>query len=153
DLRKFYVFFSGSTHRCTILLTNVKVAVSDFQKKPRWSAHYEAVKSVFKKTVDAIEELCDAPETIETRGAAQTLLPEMRDFSFSCYWNNVLKEVNHVQKYLQILGISFEKFFIKMRDLKVFLKYKRNDLVEEALQFAKDACEEMGIPVVKSRDV
>ncbi|GBL80616.1 hypothetical protein AVEN_225293-1 [Araneus ventricosus] len=36
-----------------------------------------------------------------------------------------------------------------MGSLKVFLNVKRNDLVEEALQFAKDACEEMGIPVVK----
>ncbi|GBN84861.1 hypothetical protein AVEN_188762-1 [Araneus ventricosus] len=40
-----------------------------------------------------------------------------------------------------------------MRSLKVFLKVKRNDLVEEALQFAKDTCEEMGIPVVKRRTV
>ncbi|GBL98213.1 hypothetical protein AVEN_268296-1 [Araneus ventricosus] len=76
----------------------------------------------------------------------------MCDFAFLCFlclWNNVFKEVNHVQKYLQILGISFEKSVIKMRSLKVFLKDKRNDLVEEALQFAKDTCEEMGIPAVK----
>ncbi|GBM41176.1 hypothetical protein AVEN_35748-1 [Araneus ventricosus] len=99
---------------------------------------------------------CDASETIETRGAAKNVLPEMCDFSFLCslcLWNNVLKEVNHVRKYLQILGISFEKSVIKMRSVKVFLKDKRNDIIEEALQFAKDACEEMGIPVIKKRTV
>ncbi|GBO32914.1 hypothetical protein AVEN_1493-1 [Araneus ventricosus] len=40
-----------------------------------------------------------------------------------------------------------------MRSLKVFLKDKRYDIVEEELQFAKHTCEEMGIPVVKRRTV
>ncbi|GBL54996.1 hypothetical protein AVEN_13266-1 [Araneus ventricosus] len=40
-----------------------------------------------------------------------------------------------------------------MRSLEVFLKDKRYDIVEEALQFAKHTCEEMGIPVVKRRTV
>ncbi|GBM20097.1 hypothetical protein AVEN_268417-1 [Araneus ventricosus] len=38
-----------------------------------------------------------------------------------------------------------------MRSLKVFLKDKINDLVDEALQFAKDTCEEMGIPVIRKK--
>ncbi|GBL77120.1 hypothetical protein AVEN_12758-1 [Araneus ventricosus] len=59
------------------------------------------------------------------------------------------KSIMHDQKYLQNLGISFEKSIIKIRSLKVFLKDKRNGLVEGALQFAKDTCEETGIPVVK----
>ncbi|GBN52526.1 hypothetical protein AVEN_244582-1 [Araneus ventricosus] len=117
----------------------------------------EVVKPVFKcfKKI-AVEELCDSSETIATRGAVQTLLPATCDFSFLCFlclWNKVLKEVNHVQKFFQILGISFEKSVIKMRNLKVFLKDKRNDLVEEVLQFAKDTCDEMDIPVVKIRTI
>ncbi|GBN17135.1 hypothetical protein AVEN_248761-1 [Araneus ventricosus] len=36
--------------------------------------------------------------------------------------------------------------------LKVFLKDKRNDLVEEALQFAKDTYEDLGIPAVKKKN-
>ncbi|GBM28683.1 hypothetical protein AVEN_116700-1 [Araneus ventricosus] len=82
-LESLYVFFSGSTQRWTIFLTNVKVTVKRLSKK-RWSAHYEVVKPVFKylkKTVDAVEELYDASETIGTREAAQTLLPAC-DFSF-----------------------------------------------------------------------
>ncbi|GBL77752.1 hypothetical protein AVEN_152965-1 [Araneus ventricosus] len=88
------------------------------------------------------------------RRTAQTLLYAMCDFSFLCFlclWNNVLKEVNHVQKYLQILGISFEKMVIKIRSIKVFLNDKRNDLVEEAMQLATDTCKETGVPVVKIR--
>ncbi|GBN62638.1 hypothetical protein AVEN_257089-1 [Araneus ventricosus] len=101
---------------------------------------------------DAIEELYDALETIETRRTAQTLFSAMCDFSFLCFfclWNNVLKEVNHAQKYLHILGISFEDSVIKLRSLNVFLKDKRYELIEDALQFAKDTCEEMDIPAVK----
>ncbi|GBL91995.1 hypothetical protein AVEN_102561-1 [Araneus ventricosus] len=77
----------------------------------------------------------------------------MCDFSFLCLWNHVLKEVNHVRQCLQILGISSEKSVIKMRSLKVFLKDKRNYRVEEALIFAEETCEEIGIPVVKRRTV
>ncbi|GBL78210.1 hypothetical protein AVEN_164120-1 [Araneus ventricosus] len=40
-----------------------------------------------------------------------------------------------------------------MKSLTIFLKDKRNDLAEAALQILKDICEEMGIPVVKSRTV
>ncbi|GIY61548.1 hypothetical protein CDAR_3131 [Caerostris darwini] len=36
-----------------------------------------------------------------------------------------------------------------MRSLKIILKNKRHELEKEALQFAKDACEKMGLPVVK----
>ncbi|GIY43273.1 uncharacterized protein CDAR_257671 [Caerostris darwini] len=70
---------------------------------------------------------------------------------FLCLWNNASKEIDHVQKYLQILRISFEKSVIKMRKVKVFLMYKRKDLVEEVLQFAQDPCEEMHVPIVKGR--
>ncbi|GBN40457.1 hypothetical protein AVEN_88048-1 [Araneus ventricosus] len=103
-LENLYVFFSGSTYRWTILLTNVEVRGKRLSET-RWNAHCEAVKPLFKcfkKISNAIEELFGASETIETRGTAQTLLPSMCDFSFLCFlclWNNVLKEVNHVQKY------------------------------------------------------
>ncbi|GBM78458.1 hypothetical protein AVEN_119223-1 [Araneus ventricosus] len=106
----------------------------------------------FKKILHGTEELCNASETIEIRGGAQTVLHAMCDFSFLCLlclWNNVLKEVNHVQKCLKILGINFEKSVKEASRSPVFLKDKRNDLVEEAMQFAKDTCKEMGIPVVK----
>ncbi|GBM06882.1 hypothetical protein AVEN_147825-1 [Araneus ventricosus] len=122
----------------------LKLQSSDFQKQD--GVLTTKLFKCFKKILDTIEELCDASEMIETRGAAQTLLPAMCDslsLYFLCLWNNVLKEVNHVQKYLQILGISFEKSVIKMRSLKVLLKDKRDDLIEEALQFTKDTCEEM----------
>ncbi|GBM58695.1 hypothetical protein AVEN_256469-1 [Araneus ventricosus] len=101
-----------STYRWTIPLTNVEVAVKRLSET-RWSAHYETNKPTFKcfkKIVDAIKELCDASETIDVLRATQTLLPAMSDFSLLCFlrlWYNVFKEVNHVQKYLHILGINF----------------------------------------------
>ena len=45
------------------------------------------------------------------------------------------------------------KSVIKMRSLKGFLKDKRNDLIEEALQFTKGVCEEMDIPLIKRETV
>ena len=90
--------------------------------------------------IDAIEKLCDASETIETRETAQTLLPAVCDFSFLYFlflWNNGLEEVNHNQKYLQTREFSFKKSVIKMRSLNNVLKYRRNNLVKEAFHFAK----------------
>ncbi|GBM30285.1 hypothetical protein AVEN_52690-1 [Araneus ventricosus] len=78
-LESLYVFSSGSMHRWLVLLTNVEFTVKRLLET-RWSAHYEAVKPVFKKIVGAIEKLCDASETFKTRGADQTLLPVMCDF-------------------------------------------------------------------------
>lgn len=50
----------------------------------------------------------------------------------------MLEEVNHTQKYLQLEGINLEKCVVKMNDLKLFLNDKRRDIVEGALQFAKN---------------
>ncbi|KAJ8874098.1 hypothetical protein PR048_024939 [Dryococelus australis] len=157
-LGSLYCFFSVSTYRWTILVTNVGVTVKRLSDTI-WSAHYEAVKPVhvsFKEIVNAIEELCDPAGTVKTRGAAQTLLPVVCDFSFSYFlyfWNNVLEAVNHTQKYLQNVGISLEKCAIKMRSLKNFLKDKINESLKQALQFATNIWEEMDIPLVKRRTV
>ncbi|KAJ8896795.1 hypothetical protein PR048_002140 [Dryococelus australis] len=141
-----------------ILVTNIGVTVKRLSDT-RWSAHYEAVKAVhtyFKKIVDVIEELCDPVETVETRVAAQTLLPAVCDFSFLCFlylWGNVLEEVNNTQKYLHNVGISFEKYVIKMRSLKTFLKDKRNEIEKLTLQFATNTCKERDILLVKRRTI
>ncbi len=72
------------------------------------------------------------------------------DFSFLCYlslWDEVLEEVNHTQKFLQISGISFEKSVNKFRCLKLYLQDDRKKIVENAIQYATDICDEMNIPI------
>jgi hypothetical protein len=106
----------------------------------------------FKKIVNTIEKLFDCSDTLYTRGAAETLLTLMWDFSFLCFlrlWNCVLEEVNHTQKYLQIVEISFEKGLIKMRSLKAFLNDNTDGFVEKAMEFVKAICDEMDIPLAK----
>ncbi|GBM49185.1 hypothetical protein AVEN_103800-1 [Araneus ventricosus] len=46
-LESLHMFFSGSTHRWTILPTNVEVTLKRLSET-RWSAQYEAVKPEFK---------------------------------------------------------------------------------------------------------
>ena len=67
--------FFCSTNRWNVLVANVEATVKRLAET-RWSAHYEAVKPVFKcfkKIFDIIENLCDSSETLDTRGAAQNL--------------------------------------------------------------------------------
>lgn len=157
-LESVYSFFSASTRRWEILMQHVGISVKRLSET-RWSAHHEAIKPVmgnFEKLIEAVEELCQPDETVETRGAAHILLPAISDFSFLCYlslWGQVLEEVNHTQKYLQLEGINLEKCVVKMNDLKLFLKDKRRDIVEGALQFAKNMCQKLDIPTEKRRRV
>ena len=54
----------------------------------RWSAHHAAVKPVkgeFDECVMAIEALRNSCENLVRRGALQSLLPAVCDFTFLCY--------------------------------------------------------------------
>ncbi|KAJ8883046.1 hypothetical protein PR048_014885 [Dryococelus australis] len=91
DLPSRFCEFSRTSW--TIFVTNAGVTAKRLSDK-RWSAHYEGVKAEyanFKKIVDAREELRDPTETVETRGAVQTLLPVARDRSVAAY---LLKKAN-----------------------------------------------------------
>ena len=106
-----------------------------------------AVKPVlqdFDKLIEAIEVLCEPEETLDTRGAAEILLPAVCNFTFICYlsmWSQVLEQVNHAQKYLQISGISLEKSIVHLKSLKLYLRNDRNDIVGNALNFATTKCD------------
>lgn len=153
-MEMIYTFFSGSTHRWDILLKHVNVTVKRLSET-RWSSHHDAIKPVkkhLKEITEALDELCDPSENLDTRGSAEVTLNAMSDFSFMCYlhlWNEVLQEVNHTQKYLQIEGISFEKCVIKLRSLKLFLVQERSNIVKRAIAYATTICEEMGISIEK----
>ena len=78
--------------------------------------------------MEAIEELSNAEDNIETRGSVQVLLNAVCDFSFLWFlslWSDILDEVNHTQKRLEIKGIRFEKCVIKMQSLKLYFKDER----------------------------
>ena len=84
-------------------MKHVKVALKRLVEI-RWSAHYNAVKPVsenYDSYIEATEALCDPTENVETRGAAQTLLPPVFTYSL-CYlyfWAD--KEVDQTTQYLQ----------------------------------------------------
>ena len=151
-LESVYTFFAASTHFWDVLKKHVMISVKRLVET-RWSAYHEAVnpiKVAFTELVEAIVELSSPEENTETRGSAQELLNAVCDFLFLCFlslWSDVLDEVNHTQKYLQIKGISFEKCVIKMQSLKLYFNDKRNTIVDNAITFATKMCEKIDIPV------
>ena len=108
----------------------------------RWSAHHDAVNPVdkqFDKFVEAIKALCDPKENLKTRGDAEILLPSLLNFTFLCYlylWSDILAEVNHTQKYLQIKGLPLDKVVTKLEALRIYLLEECNNLVEKSIQKA-----------------
>ncbi|XP_053569321.1 LOW QUALITY PROTEIN: zinc finger MYM-type protein 1-like [Bombina bombina] len=151
-LQTMFSFFSASTHRWDVLIDHTGMSVKRLSTT-RWSAHHAAVKPVkekFDKFVEAIGDLCDPDENLETRGAAQVLLNALSDFTFLCYlyfWSDVLQEVNDAQQYLQTKGLSLDKVVTKLETLRLFLYEERIRLVENAIEQALLKSEEYGIAV------
>lgn len=154
-VERVYTFFSSSTHRWEILMKSVGVSVKRLVET-RWSAHHDAVKSLknnFETLVSTLEDMCDprsSRENVDTREAASTLLPALCDFSFLCYlsfWCEILEEVNETQKYIQTSGLSLEKCVIKIKALKIFLQTQRIQIVERAISYATEKCEDLDISV------
>lgn len=143
-------FFSTSTSRWEVLLNHSKASVKRLSTT-RWSAHYGAVKVLaenFDGIISAIEELCDQDVNLETRGAAQNLMPAVCNFSFLCFlffWNDVLREVNNAQIALQSKGLCVDEIIIKLEALRLFIGEKRLHLAEEAIDFAVQKSEKYNI--------
>ena len=89
----------------------------------RWSAHYESVKALhlgIDGIVNALEELCDQNENVDTRGQAHDVSDAFQHVSFLSYlhfWKEVLRESNDAQKYLQQKDFPLEKCAQKMKHL------------------------------------
>ncbi|XP_054714780.1 zinc finger MYM-type protein 1-like [Uloborus diversus] len=151
-MESIYRVFSTSTHRWDVLLETVGLTVKRLSDT-RWSSHFDAVKPVFQRFenfVEALEKLCDRSENLDTRGAAEVLITNICNFNFLCFlhlWYHVLSEVNQVQKYLQIEGITLEKSITKLKSLKTFFKEARIELASNALQFATSTCVELNIDI------
>ena len=73
----------------------------------RWSAHRAAVNALhtgFDEIMDALEELCNPSENLNTRGDAHGILEAIQSFtffSFLCFWKVILRESHDAQTYLQ----------------------------------------------------
>ncbi|CAG4958452.1 unnamed protein product [Colias eurytheme] len=57
------------------------------------------------------------------------------------------QEVNQTQKYIQTSGLSLEKCVIKIKALKIFLQTQRIQIVERAISYATEKCEDLDISV------
>ncbi|KAM9311655.1 zinc finger MYM-type protein 1-like [Gastrophryne carolinensis] len=151
-LQAMFSFFAASTHRWDVLIERTGVSVKRLSTT-RWSAHHAAVKPVkdkFDMFVSALETLCEPCENMDTRGAAQGLLPAVCDFTFLCYlhfWSDVLREVDDAQQYLQTKGLSLDKVVTKLESLRLFLCEERSHLVDTAIQQALLKADEYGIAV------
>nr|XP_047132432.1 zinc finger MYM-type protein 1-like [Hydra vulgaris] len=80
-----YLFFAASTHRWEVLIKHTNISVKRLSTT-RWSAHYNAVKPLqvnFEKFIEAIEALCSTNENLDTRGAAESLLPAVCQYFYA----------------------------------------------------------------------
>ncbi|XP_063242660.1 zinc finger MYM-type protein 1-like [Bacillus rossius redtenbacheri] len=149
-LEKLFAFFSASTVRCNALVAITGQAVKRVTET-RWSARHVAVKMLknkFEVVLEVLEQLTDLSETSKTRSVASLLLTAMQSFNFLTFlgfWAAVLPEVDDAQIYLQQRGLSVDKCAQKLCALKTLLVESRDRFVQEAIDFAKNLCEKLGI--------
>ena len=122
----------------------------------RWSAYRNGIKATRDKInqlVDLVEEMRDdTTMTLDTRSGARNLLPALCDFTFLAFldlWNSILEETDQAQKYIQTPGLTLNRSLIKLRALETFLSTGRSALIEKAVSFATQKCEELGIETEK----
>ncbi len=60
-------------------------------------------------------------------------------------WCDILKEVDLTQKYLQTEGIILERCNGVINSLILFFRDQRNEIIEKAVGYASQQCEEMRI--------
>lgn len=78
------------------------------------------VAELFEKFVAAVEALCYPQENLDTRGAAQGLLPAICNFIFLYYlyfWCDILWEVQLAQQYLLTKDLTLDKVVKKLEAL------------------------------------
>ena len=123
----------------------------------RWSAHYKAEKALqhyFLDVVNALNELCDQNENIDTRGQARGILETIQQFSFVSFlqfWMKVLRESYDTQKYLQQRGLSQDNCSHKMNAFIAFLVNHRDGLVKQSIETAIKIYKKQEIPIEERR--
>ena len=151
-----YAFFAASPYRWGVLLKHAPITLKRVIDT-RWSAHRAAVNALhtgFDEIMDALEELCNPSENLNTRGDAHGILEAIQSFtffSFLCFWKVILRESHDAQTYLQQKGLLLEQFSNKMKAYVHFLVEERDNLVKDSVEVAIKKCTELEIPIEDRR--
>jgi hypothetical protein len=150
-VERVYTFFSSSTHRWNVLMSDLPKTVKRVVDT-RWSARkdVEVIHSHFDKVIDALESLTEPAENADTREDANIILTSLSNFTFLCFlelWGRILPELDHAQKYLQIRGLSLERAVVKVQALQMFLDGERDQLVAESIADATTRYQQLEIEI------
>ena len=155
-LERLYAFFAASPYRWGVLLKHAPITLKR-AIDTRWSSHRAAVNALhigFDEIMDALEELCNPSENLNTRGDAHGILEAIQSFtsfSFLCFWKVILRESHDAQTYLQQKGLLLEQFSNKMKAFVHFLVEERDNLVKDSVKAAIKKCTELEIPIEDRR--
>ena len=109
----------------------------------RWNARYEAVcavKTGYQRVIQALNSLTSASGNLQTRGDAHIILLTIENFSFMShffYWEEIMGQINLIQKKLQEPGIGLDVRVIHIDAIKIFFNRNRDRLVSESVNQSK----------------
>lgn len=149
-IERLYAFFAKSTHRWNILTSVTGRSVKRLVET-RWCARGDAVNVVkqhYASILHVAEQLTGEELNASTRSDAGVLLNALQSFPFLCFlglWEAVLKEINDTQVYLQRKEINITECDFKLYALQQYLLENRDQLICNAITYAKKICDEVGI--------
>ena len=155
-IERLYTFLSSFKHRWEVLSSHLKVMMTGLVTTC-WNARYEAIRAVktrFPRVIQAFDSLISASENLQTREDAQIILLSVQKFSFMShffYWEEIMGQINLIQKKLQEPGIGLDVYVTHMDVTKIFFNRNKDGVVSESVYQSKTKCEEMEIPVEKRK--
>lgn len=151
-LQNLYTFFSASTRRWEILLSNLKVGAKVPKRidVTRWSARHDALMSLcgswknYLNTLTAIEETTSEKPTVRAEAAGIKGRLNRFECAFMCvFWEAILERFHKTNKILQSVDIdtgdvtalylSLINFVKSLRNSDIFVSYigKAKDIMDE----------------------
>ena len=123
----------------------------------RWCARGDAVKAVKTHFVElrrVLEKLVENGENVNTRAQAATLhqaVSTLPFLSFLGMWSQVLPEINEAHLYLQTAGLNVHQSELRIGSLKLWLERHRDRIMDEAMTYSRDICQDLEIEPPPSR--
>lgn len=133
-VQEIYVFFSASTSRWDVMLTQIPTLTIKPLSNTRWESRVDALKTLrfnMEKIYDALFFIFSTDKyDNDTKNTASSLMSKIKNFKFICsvvIWCNILSKINIVSKSLQKSDIIISEAIKMIDQAKKDLRTSRTD--------------------------
>ena len=108
----------------------------------------KSLKKNFRQVLDVLEQILAGDSDDAARCQSSPLVQAMQSSAFLSYlgmWFSILAEINDTQSFLQTNGLNLDHCVLKISSLKSRLEADRDSIVDEALRYSANMCDDLGV--------